>query len=228
MDKIAISSAKGGVGKTTTTYLLAKKFTYDGYKVGIFDADIYGPNIFSMFKVDSNDVKKSDGKNIFEPVVVENIQISSVELVLRNNEPAIWRGPMLSKVLIGLYNKVNWTDVDVLLFDMPPGTGDAYITVFNDLKVEKSILVCGDDSLSIEDTKKTVLFLNKYNISILGVIENMSENFSFGEDIIKSKSLSANLNDIPVIGTVPRLTKKEIYNNCLNSNKIYAYLPNFN
>ena len=96
---------------------------------------------------------------------------------------------MISKVLKSMFQNVSWADLDYLIIDMPPGTGDPYLTMFNDLDINESLLICKDDLMSIEDSKKTIQLLNRFNIKILGCIENMSENFKLGEKAINSKTL---------------------------------------
>ena len=184
MKKIAISSAKGGVGKTTISYLIAKKLKDAGLSVGLFAGDLYGPNILSLFDVNRKNFKSFNDNRYLEPLVVDGIQVASVELILKKQETVFWRGPMISKVLKSMFQNVSWADLDYLIIDMPPGTGDPYLTMFNDLDINESLLICKDDLMSIEDSKKTIQLLNRFNIKILGCIENMSENFKLGAKAI--------------------------------------------
>ena len=112
MKKIAISSAKGGVGKTTISYLMAKKLKDAGLNVGLFDGDLYGPNILNLFDVNPRSFKSFNDKKYLEPLVVDGIQIASVELILNKQETVFWRGPMISKVLKSMFQNVSWTDLD--------------------------------------------------------------------------------------------------------------------
>ena len=228
MKKIAISSAKGGVGKTTISYLIAKKLKDAGLSVGLFDGDLYGPNILSLFDVNRKNFKSFDDNRYLEPLVVDGIQVASVELILKKQETVFWRGPMISKVLKSMFQNVSWADLDYLIIDMPPGTGDPYLTMFNDLDINESLLICKDDLMSIEDSKKTIQLLNRFNIKILGCIENMSENFKLGEKAINSKTLNSHFHNVEVIGVIPRLTKKEIKNVYNNTSDLYDYLPDLN
>ena len=228
MKKIAISSAKGGVGKTTISYLIAKKLKDAGLSVGLFDGDLYGPNILSLFDVNRKNFKSFNDNRYLEPLVVDGIQVASVELILKKQETVFWRGPMISKVLKSMFQNVSWADLDYLIIDMPPGTGDPYLTMFNDLDINESLLICKDDLMSIEDSKKTIQLLNRFNIKILGCIENMSENFKLGEKAINSKTLNSHFHNIEVIGVIPRLTKKEIKKVYNNTSDLYDYLPDLN
>ena len=228
MKKIAISSAKGGVGKTTISYLIAKKLKDAGLSVGLFDGDLYGPNILSLFDVNRKNFKSFNDNRYLEPLVVDGIQVASVELILKKQETVFWRGPMISKVLKSMFQNVSWADLDYLIIDMPPGTGDPYLTMFNDLDINESLLICKDDLMSIEDSKKTIQLLNRFNIKILGCIENMSENFKLGEKAINSKTLNSHFHNVEVIGVIPRLTKKEIKNVYNNTSDLYDYLPDLN
>ena len=228
MKKIAISSAKGGVGKTTISYLIAKKLKDSGLNVGLFDGDFYGPNILNLFDVNPRSFKSFNDKKHLEPLVVDGIQVASVELILNKQETVFWRGPMISKVLKSMFQNVSWADLDYLIIDMPPGTGDPYLTMFNDLDINESLLICKDDLMSIEDSKKTIQLLNRFNIKILGCIENMSENFKLGEKAINSKTLNSHFHNIEVIGAIPRLTKKEIKKVYNNTSDLYDYLPDLN
>ena len=157
MKKIAISSAKGGVGKTTISYLIANKLKDEGLNVGLFDADLYGPNILNLFNIQAQNIVSSNDKKLIEPLLVNGIQVASVDLVLKKQETLFWRGPMMSKVLKGMFLNVNWKDVEVLIIDMPPGTGDPYLTIFNDLDINESLLVCSDE-LKNRPTKSLVTF----------------------------------------------------------------------
>ena len=156
MEKIAISSTKGGVGKSSITVLLAKYLQSKGLKVGIVDADIYGPNILRLLDFEHKQheliLKKN---NLFEPVVINDIALSSMSFVINQGQAAAWRGPMLSSAIKQITTKVEWGNLDFLLIDMPPGTGDAYLTIFDDIKIKKSLLIAVDDELSIDDLKKT-------------------------------------------------------------------------
>ena len=138
MEKIAISSTKGGVGKTSFTLMLSQYLKKNGLKIGILDADIYGPNILANR---DHKISSTDAQSKFLPINQGGIEVSSISLIINDSEAAIWRGPMLSQAIKALHDNTNWSDLDYLLIDMPPGTGDAYLTVFQSLDVKKSLLV---------------------------------------------------------------------------------------
>jgi ATP-binding protein involved in chromosome partitioning len=198
---IAIGSAKGGVGKSSMTASLAISLSKNN-KVGILDADIYGPNQHLLFNTDTK--PKFEDKSII-PISKQGIQIISIGNILNSEEAAIWRGPMLSGAIKKLIHSTKWDDLDYLLIDMPPGTGDAYLTIFNELNVDHFILVTTENRLALSDLKKTITMLNKLNINILGYIRNNILNMQdkFDDTFFKS-------NDITHLGTF--LFDKKIYN----------------
>ncbi len=146
---IAIASAKGGVGKSSITSLLAKKLSRD-FSIGILDADIYGPNQHIIFDVTSAkpEIIEEDHKKRFIPLNVEGIRLNSMGFILDNEKAAIWRGPMLSGAIKQLSELTKWGDLDYLLIDMPPGTGDAYLTVASEIKPDGVILVTSNSKLA--------------------------------------------------------------------------------
>ena len=178
---IAIGSAKGGVGKSTITAALASSLSKD-YKVGVLDADIYGPNQHILFDISSKpEFITKDSKKLIKPFVKKNIEMISMGLILDSNKAAAWRGPMLSGAVKQLSALTNWSDLDYLLIDMPPGTGDAYLTIFKDMKIDNFLIITTPSNLALADVKKTINLIEKFNIPILGYIENNI----FGSDIIK-------------------------------------------
>jgi len=178
---IAIGSAKGGVGKSTITAALASSLSKD-YKVGVLDADIYGPNQHILFDISSKpEFITKDNKKLIKPFVKKNIEMISMGLILDSNKAAAWRGPMLSGAIKQLSASTNWSDLDYLLIDMPPGTGDAYLTIFKDMKIDNFLIITTPSNLALADVKKTINLIEKFNIPILGYIENNI----LGSDIIK-------------------------------------------
>lgn len=166
---IAFGSAKGGVGKSSITASIAITLS-NNYKVGILDADIHCPNQHLLF--DINDIPNFKDKKNIKPIVKNKINIMSMGFILDNTTSALWRGPLLSRAIKELINKTTWGDLDYLLIDMPPGTGDAYLTIFNELDIDNFILISTRNDLAISDSKRTISMLNKLNINILGYIEN--------------------------------------------------------
>ena len=226
MEKIAISSTKGGVGKTSLTVLLAKHLQSKGLKIGIVDADIYGPNILRL--VDFKNMQHAlilKENNLFEPVVIDGIALSSISFVINQSEAVAWRGPMLSSAIKQIVTKVNWGNLDFLLIDMPPGTGDAYLTIFDEVKIKKSLLVAVDDELSIDDLKKTDNLFNKLNVDQIGIIENLSEKFQLGDKPILSKKIQAEFPNHKILFSLPRIPKSQFYNEIRKISKLKDYFP---
>jgi len=172
---IAIASAKGGVGKSTICANLALQFSAY-HKVGILDADIYGPNQHIIFNVTNQKpkVKTIDGKKIFVPIEVDNILLNSMGFVIDADKAAMWRGPMLSGAIKQLKNLTQWGYLDYLFVDMPPGTGDAYLTVASDIKPDHALLITTMSKLAVHDTLKSKAMFDRLNIPIIGIIDNMS------------------------------------------------------
>ena len=172
---IAIASAKGGVGKSTICANLALQFSAH-HKVGILDADIYGPNQHIIFNVANQKpkVKTIDGKKIFVPIEVDNILLNSMGFVIDADKAAMWRGPMLSGAIKQLKNLTQWGYLDYLFVDMPPGTGDAYLTVASDIKPDHALLITTMSKLAVHDTLKSKVMFDRLNVPILGIIDNMS------------------------------------------------------
>jgi ATP-binding protein involved in chromosome partitioning len=169
---IAIASAKGGVGKSTISSYLASVLS-NSYKVGVLDADIYGPNQDILFDINDKNIEV-DKKNTERPYIpknIDNISINSLGFLLDKNA-AIWRGPMLSSAINQIYEKTNWGDLDYLLIDMPPGTGDAYLTVCQKIVPDFVILVSTISKLSITDLKRTIDVFESLNTKILGIVLN--------------------------------------------------------
>ena len=166
MEKIAISSTKGGVGKTSFTLMLSQYLKKNGLKIGILDADIYGPNILANR---DHIISSTDAQSKFLPINQGGIEVSSISLIINDSEAAIWRGPMLSQAIKALHDNTNWSDLDYLLIDMPPGTGDAYLTVFQSLDVKKSLLVTTNDKYALYDNLKTISLFNKLSIELCGI-----------------------------------------------------------
>jgi ATP-binding protein involved in chromosome partitioning len=175
---IAIASGKGGVGKSTITVNLAVALAQKGYRVGVIDADIYGPSIPKMFGVE--DIKPSgvneDGKELIMPVEKYGIKMLSVGFFVNPNDATIWRGPMATGVLKQLIQQAKWGDLDYLLFDMPPGTSDIHLTLVQTVPVTGAVIVSTPQQVAIADARKGIaMFKTKgIEVPVLGLVENMS------------------------------------------------------
>ena len=169
---IAIASAKGGVGKSTVCSYLATALSKSS-KVGVLDADIYGPNQDILFDINDKNIEldKKNTKRPYTPKNVDNISLNSLGFLLDKNA-AIWRGPMLSSAINQIYEKTNWGEIDYLLIDMPPGTGDAYLTVCQKIIPDYVILVTTLSKLSIADLKRSEQVFESLNTEILGIVLN--------------------------------------------------------
>ena len=174
---IAISSAKGGVGKSTFATNLALALKHTGCKVGLLDADIYGPSVPKMF--DINEKPKSDGQKL-EPIVKYEIQCMSIGFLADQQTPMIWRGPMVTSAIKTFTQKVNWKDLDFIIVDMPPGTGDTQLTFSQEIKMDGAIIVSTPQEVALLDVKRGIKMFDKLGVKILGLVDNMS--FFTGDD----------------------------------------------
>lgn len=173
---IGIVSGKGGVGKSLVTSLLASKVNRDGFKSAILDADITGPSIPESFGVGDIRAEAVEGQDALKPVVTDSgIQLMSMNFLLQNaNDPVIWRGPVIAGAVKQFWTDVIWKDVDFMFVDMPPGTGDVPLTVFQSLPVDGIIIVSSPQQLVRVIVEKAVNMANMMNVPILGLVENMS------------------------------------------------------
>jgi ATP-binding protein involved in chromosome partitioning len=204
---IIVASGKGGVGKSTVSSLIAMQLSANGKKVGLLDADIYGPSIPTIFNVDDQFPEAIDGK--FEPVKSSNISIMSIGFLVKSGAALAWRGPMLSKSLNQILFSTNWGELDYLIIDMPPGTGDIHITIAQRCKIDYVVIVSTPDKISLKDVERAIDLYQKLGLKISGIVQNMSyinsENSKislFGNDLnhfAKSKKIEiiANLPLIP-------------------------------
>ena len=179
---IAISSAKGGVGKSTFATNLAIALKHIGCKVGLLDADIYGPSIPKMFGI--NEKPKSDGQKL-DPIIKYDIQCMSIGFLTDQQTPMIWRGPMVTSAIRTFTQKVNWKDLDFIIVDMPPGTGDTQLTFSQEIKIDGAIIVSTPQEVALLDVKRGIKMFDKLGVKILGLVDNMS--YFIGDDKKKYK-----------------------------------------
>jgi len=170
---IAIASGKGGVGKSTVTVNLALALAAAGAKVGVLDADIYGPSQARMLGSDGEQPVSKDGKR-FEPLTRHGVFMISAGNLFADEQPAVWRGPMATRALTQLALETNWPDLDYLLVDMPPGTGDIQLTLSQKIPVAGAIIVTTPQDIALIDARKGYRMFEKVNVPVLGVVENMS------------------------------------------------------
>jgi ATP-binding protein involved in chromosome partitioning len=169
---IAVASGKGGVGKSTTAVNLALALASEGASVGILDADIYGPSLPMMLGI-SGRPETADGKTM-EPLENHGLQVSSIGFMIDPDEPMVWRGPMVTQALQQLLEQTNWRDLDYLIVDMPPGTGDIQLTLSQKVPVTGAVIVTTPQDIALLDARKGLKMFEKVGIPILGVVENMS------------------------------------------------------
>ena len=232
---VLFASSKGGVGKSTTTVNTALALSHLGFKVGLVDADIYGPSLSTLLGVKEKP-EVSDGKIV--PILKNNIYSISMGYLIEEGQAAIWRGPMISKALYQLLLSTKWPKLDYLLIDMPPGTGDIYLSMAEKFEVDAAVLITTPQVLSFTVLKKSVSFFKKTDIKILGVIENMSYLTNpldgtlipvFGKmiDDIELKKYSLELlARIPLMPEINSLKSEEIYSDNEGEFTIYKEIAN--
>ena len=216
---IAVSSGKGGVGKSTIAVNLAIALKNLKYNVGILDADIYGPSIPKMIGI-LEKPKSEDGINLI-PIKKFDLQCMSIGFMVSEETPMIWRGPMVASTIKTFANKVLWDNVDFLIIDMPPGTGDALLTFSQEIDIDGAVIITTPQNVAVIDVKRGIEMFKRTNVKILGIIENMTsfksgdgvEHFIFGKD--GAKNIAHKFN-IEILGQIP--IDIEISKSCDNGN----------
>ncbi|WP_320051664.1 Mrp/NBP35 family ATP-binding protein [uncultured Acetobacteroides sp.] len=212
--RIAIASGKGGVGKSTVTSNLAVTLAKMGYKVGLIDADIYGPSMPKMFGLEDAMpiMVEVNGQELIEPVEKFGVKVISVGFFVKQEDALVWRGPMATNALRQIVQQVNWGNLDYLLFDLPPGTGDVHITLSTEFRPDGVIVVGTPQDVALADVVKGIKMFTSDNlhIPILGIVENMAwftpaelpENkyYIFGKDGCKNL---AQKYELPLLGQIP-------------------------
>jgi len=205
---IAICSGKGGVGKSTFSVNFAKSLQVLGYKVGILDADIYGPSLPKMMNATGKKPYANDSKKIL-PLEMYDLKFISFGLFVDEGSPVIWRGPMLGGVLNQFMFDVDWGTLDYLIVDLPPGTGDVQLSMIQNCNIDGSIIICTPQDLALLDAVKGLEMMRKLNVPIIGMVENMSsfvcdgcgkEHYLFGHGGVKT---SAEKLEVPYLGNIP-------------------------
>lgn len=211
---IAISSGKGGVGKSTVTANLAGGLAKAGYRVGIVDADIYGPSMPTMFDVVSEKPKmiEVDSLKKINPVSNYDIKILSIGFFTEQDNAVVWRGPMASKAMMQMFTDAHWGELDYLLIDLPPGTGDIHLSLVQSVPLDGAVIVSTPQEVALSDARKGVnMFkMNTINVPVVGIIENMAwftpaelpdnKYYIFGRD--GAKNLAHGL-EVPFLGQIP-------------------------
>ena len=211
---IAISSGKGGVGKSTITANIAVTLSNMGCKVGVLDADIYGPSIPTMFDLEGKKPfsVQIDGKSKMQPIENYGVKILSIGFFTQPGQAVIWRGPMAAKALNQMIFDANWGDLDFLLIDLPPGTGDIHLSIVQSLPINGAVVVSTPQNVALTDAKKGIAMFQQKNINVpvLGIIENMSyftpqelpqnKYYIFGK---KGAEYLANDMEVPFLGSLP-------------------------
>ena len=204
---IAVGSGKGGVGKSTTAVNLALALHAEGARVGILDADVYGPSIPTMLGL-SGKPESPDNKSI-EPMRAFGVETMSIGFLVEADTPMIWRGPMATSALTQLFNDTRWGDLDYLLIDLPPGTGDIQLTLAQKVPVAGAVIVTTPQDIATLDAKKALAMFQKVNVHVLGIVENMAvhvcsncghEEHLFGEG--GGERMAAQYG-VPLLGSLP-------------------------
>ena len=205
---IAVASGKGGVGKSTVAVNLALALSVEGARVGILDADIYGPSQPRMLGVMDAKPESSDGRSL-DPVSSYNLQVMSIGFLVDQDTPMIWRGPMVTQALTQLLNDTRWNELDYLVIDLPPGTGDIQLTLAQKVPVSGAVIVTTPQDIALLDAIKGLKMFEKVDVRVLGIVENMSthicskcghEEHIFGAG---GGQRMASDNKVPLLGSLP-------------------------
>ena len=205
---IAVASGKGGVGKSTVAMNLAVALSVAGHKVGLLDADVYGPSQPHMLGVADDKPVADEGQNI-TPVMKHGVKLMSMGFLIEKDTPMVWRGPMVISALKQMLRQVTWAPLDILVVDMPPGTGDIQLSMAQEVPLSGAVIVSTPQDIALLDARKGLNMFRKVNVPILGIIENMSyyicpqcghEDHIFGQD---GARLTATEFGVPFLGGIP-------------------------
>jgi ATP-binding protein involved in chromosome partitioning len=203
---VAVASGKGGVGKTTVAVNLALALSKLGHKVGLLDADVYGPNVPIMLGTNEEPLATQDRRII--PVEVSGLKMISMGLLNPGDKPMIWRGPMLHSVITQFLRSAEWGELDYLIIDLPPGTGDVQLTLIQTVAVSGAVVVTTPSTVALADVRKAIEMFRQVNVEVLGVVENMStfacphcgkpvDIFGHGEGVKTARAYG-----VPVLGEI--------------------------
>ncbi len=200
---LGISSVKGGVGKSTISLNISLMLSQMGLKVGLLDSDIYGPSVNFLLGSD-NQQAYTNKENRIIPFVYKTLKYITFASFIKKEEPVIWRGPMLNGVIKQFLYDVDWSGLDILVIDFPPGTGDVYLSILQFIDLTGVVLISTPQELSLLDTNRGLSFFNKFSVKVLGFIENMAyflcecgrQHYLFGEDLKKKI-------EKPLLGSLP-------------------------
>jgi ATP-binding protein involved in chromosome partitioning len=202
-----VASGKGGVGKSTTTVNLALALAAEGAKVGVLDADIYGPSIPTMMGA-SGRPESSDGKTM-EPLMAHGLQVNSLGFLVDKSQAMIWRGPMATQALEQLLRQTRWNDLDYLFVDMPPGTGDIHLTLSQNVPITGAVIVTTPQEIALMDARKGLTMFEKVSVPVLGIIENMAMHIcsqcGHADDVFGQGggALMSAEHKVPLLGSLP-------------------------
>ncbi len=206
---IAIASGKGGVGKSTIATNLAVSLAKDGYRTGLVDTDIYGPSVPVMFGIEGQKPRVNEDRKIV-PIQKYGVQVLSMGLLVDDSQAVIWRGPMVSGAVRQFLNDAEWGNLDFLLLDLPPGTGDIQLTIVQTVMLAGAIVVSTPQKVALADARKGLVMFEKVNVPVLGIVENMAwfsppdfpdrKYFLFGDG---GAEHLASETDIPLLGKIP-------------------------
>ena len=206
---VAVASGKGGVGKSTTAVNLALALQAEGARVGLLDADIYGPSLPLMLGVPDGTRPAQRGSQMLEPVEAHGLQTMSIGYLLTENTPVVWRGPMVSGALQQLLNQTAWDNLDYLIIDLPPGTGDIQLTLAQKVPVSGAVVVTTPQDIALLDAKKGIEMFRKVDVPVLGIVENMAvhicSNCGHADHLFGSGGGEkiAQEYEVPVLGSLP-------------------------
>ena len=228
---VAVGAGKGGVGKSTAAVLLAYGLHRSGAKVGLMDADVYGPSIPTMVGVEGH--KPTVSGNMIVPPVAGGVKIISIGFMVDRDKPLIWRGPMAHGVIKQFLEQVDWGELDYLIVDLPPGTGDVPLTLAQQIPMTGAVVICTPQDVALLDARRAVKMYEQLNVPCLGIIENMSyylcpkcghrdELFDHGGAKSAAKDLG-----VPFLGEIPLNAKIRIHGDAGCPEKLFTDTPDY-